>query len=51
VAGIDATEHFPTPATELSSRPERSAVEGPAVSAAAMRLYSSTERLNLDESG
>ena len=32
VAGIDATEQCPTPATELSSRPERSAVEGPAVS-------------------
>jgi hypothetical protein len=32
VAGIDATEQCPTPATELSSRPERSVVEGPAVS-------------------
>jgi hypothetical protein len=32
VAGIDATEPCPTRATELSSRPERSVVEGPAVS-------------------
>ena len=32
VAAIDATEQYLTPATELSSRPERSVVEGPAVS-------------------
>jgi len=32
VAGIDATEQCPTSATELSSRPERSVVEGSAVS-------------------
>ena len=31
-AGIDSTEQSLTPAAELSSRPERSAVEGPAVS-------------------
>jgi hypothetical protein len=34
----------------LSSRPERSVVEGSAVSAAVMRLSSSAKRLNLDKS-